>query len=254
MDVTKYKVLQLGLLLFQFVFSVSVVGAYTGWFKNDMDLLKTVSLIGHLLLVFAIVLPSHVYLFIVSKKGGSVSLGIRVCFIATVLCLVITVAYNIYIFGGMYPKLEGTVRNSYKHEFTDANGHKVEYWVELVNPFHSSHKERLILKIGDKKRVIDVKLKDRPGTFLSGPKDISITQEDSHLLLESQLAVDTRYVVIDYKSGTVLSNWIKGASSPRGAEGGSVGKGSGKGSGKGRKGQSFDIGVEKGVSPPKSFF
>ncbi len=222
MDVTKYRVLQLGLLLVQFIFSISVVGAYTGWFKNGPDLVKTLLLIGHFVLVAAIVLPANFYLFLSYKKGDSSLLALKVCFVATALCLIVTLGCNRYLFGGTYPRFGGIVSKSFTHEFVDSNGHIIEYWVELENPFHSSHSERLILKEEEETREIDMVLKkNEMESIFRGPNDIALTQEGSRILLESQLAVDTRYVVIDYESGTVLSNWIKGASSPRGAEGSS---------------------------------
>lgn len=208
MDVVRCKVIQLSLLVVQILFSASIVGAYTGWFRHDMDLLKTVSLVGHLLLVFIIVLPSHVYLFLLCRKGAPVSLGLKVCFIATALCLVLTVAYNLYIFGGVYSQKQGRVGLSHKHEFVDSQGRRYEYWVELENPFLESHKERLIISRDGEEKVIYMTLKNDSKSYSVGPKDLALKEEGSDFLLESNLKVDTRFILFNYDSGQVISNWV----------------------------------------------
>jgi hypothetical protein len=212
MRTVKSKVLQLFLALVQLLFSISVYGAYTGWFKGGMDLLETMFFFGHLIFVFAIVVPSHIYLLLVGRNGGSTYLAPKLCVLATMLCLGITVAYNFHFFGRMYPPLEGNHIKDTVRTFVDLDGRSIDWWVEFVNPFHENHKERLILSDGQEKRIIEMTLVERRGKFVYNDDDnICLEQINSNLLLRSRLEIghQIRFVLIDYESGSVISNWVE---------------------------------------------
>ena len=82
-----------------------------------------------------------------------------------------------------------------------------------VNPFNENHKERLVLLDGKKKRVIKMSLLDRKGrfTYKKSENDPHLKQVGSNILLTSRLETSphTRFVLFDYESGTVLSNWVE---------------------------------------------
>jgi len=163
--------------------------------------------------MFLLVFPLQVIWGIKYFKKKDYSAIKKICIGATLACIISTVIWNVSIFGRMYSPLEGSVGRSFEHKFIDAYGRKIDYWVEFVNPFNDNHKERLVLHEGKKKRVIDMKLVKRKGFFTHCESNLRLEQDGSNLLLKSKLetAPHTRFVLFDYRSGIVQSNWVEEA-------------------------------------------
>ncbi len=204
---------QLVLLLIQILFTISVVGSYTSWFRSEIDLIETLFLLMHFAFVIFLILPGHIIWAIRRRAGKKCSGVMKFCVLATIVCCANTVYYNMSFFGRMYAPLEGSVIRERVSSFVDTDNHKVDWWVEYVNPFHEKHKERLILSDGNGKRIIDMKLVEQKGRFTYHGNKIHLEQTGSNLLLksEAEIAPHTRFVLIDYKSGSVLSNWVEEA-------------------------------------------
>lgn len=220
---------QVILLLMATFFIASVVGSLTGWFRTGMDLVETSFLIGNIALAALFLLPIHILILIKKIKGRSSVVATKLCAYLTFGYIIVTVITKVITFGGMYPPLV-SVYETYKHEVVDSAGQKISYWVEIVDPFGSARRERLVLLQAGKKEIIDISLLDSSGAFFDGPKNLNIEFQGVNLLLESRMDLEPRYVLLNRESGSVISNWGGAVRSqhltlttnppPRGAEGG----------------------------------
>jgi len=205
---------QLFFLWFQVLFLASVIGGYTNWFRERMDLVATLLMIGFCVLALVLLLPVHVFCAIRSSMARVGWLDIVLLVVSTALFVLIVSLTNIKLSGHLYPPLEGRVFKDESRVFVDDEGRNIEWYVEFANPYLASHKERLVLIDGKQKKIIKTKLLSDEKVFgRTGSDRISLRQIGGNILLTSTIEISptTRFVLIDYKSRTVISNWLEQA-------------------------------------------
>jgi hypothetical protein len=179
-----------------------------------MDLIQTLLFLAYLIFAGAAWLTTHIVLFRAKIKKENIQSASKASIIATIAVIVISLVHIQLIFGRICPPLEGGVLQDRHRQFIDDKGNSIEWWVEFVNPFDENHKERLVLVDEKDKRIINMLLLARTG-FLSTHKsddDPNLKQLGSNLLLTSKLETSphqTRFVLFDYESGSVISNWVE---------------------------------------------
>jgi len=203
---------QLFFLLFQVLFLASVLGGYANWFREGMDLVTTLLMVCFFIAALVVLLPVHVFCFIrgLMKRFGR--LDVALLYVSTVIFVAIVVVPNVVLLGRLYPSLEGRVFRDQTRTFVDNDGHVINWYAEFANPYLASHKERLILIDGKQKKVVKTQLLANEKIFgRTGSDRIFLKQIGSNILLESTIEISptTRFVLIDYKSGTVISNWLE---------------------------------------------
>ncbi len=206
--------IQIYLLIIQVSLIVFTFGGLTCWFRLSMSLEIFFCFVLYLALAVILLTPAHIIGLVVRIKKKNLLIPNVLNLIPTVIIIIASFGVLKFVSGQFIPPLEGCVIRDRPRQFIDNNGHPIEWWVEFVNPFDDNHRERLVLVDEKDKRVINMVLLARTG-FLSTHKsddDPNLKQLGPNLLLTSGLENSphqTRFVLFDYESGSVISNWAE---------------------------------------------
>ena len=205
------KKTQLFFLLFQVLFLASVLGGYANWFREGMSLVDIFFMLVDFFVAAVLLLPVHIFCLTRGLKKRFGRLDVMLLASSTAFFVLIVAAPGVVLSGRLYPPLEGKAFRDRTRTFVDNDGRVINWYAEFVNPYLASHKERLILLDGKKKRIIKTQLlASKNSLCMSGADTIALKQIGSNILLASHMegGLKTRCVLFDYKSGTVISNWF----------------------------------------------
>ena len=200
---------QLYLFIIQCVFTASIFGSFTNWFRNGMDLIETLLFLMYLILAGAAWITTHIILLRAKIKKTNIQIANKACIIATLAVIVISLIHLKLIFGRFYSPFGGPTIDSVHRTFTNHDGEEMQYWVEFKNPFHETHTEYLVLAQGDEQSHIQIVAKRDDKPFGIGTDTDRILVQDSNYLLHTEFEpwID-RFFLIDPASMNVISNWM----------------------------------------------
>jgi len=201
--------MQIFLLIIQCVFTASIVGAFTNWFRSGMDLIGTILFLAFLTMAGAVWLPTHIILLKAKAKNKNIRFANIACMISTVAVIAISLLSMNQIFGSFYPSFEGRTSDSLHRTFVNHDGEEMQYWVEFKNPFHETHSEYLILAQGAEQKRIQIVAKKDDKPFVYGTDSDRIELQGSSYLLHTKFNPWIEcFHLIDPESMNVISNWV----------------------------------------------